>query len=71
MKVNVYFENTELGAYTCYVEEDIPLFALFGYGNTPEDAKKDMLEAYNEITKILQSKGEKPSELDLIYHYPV
>ena len=45
MKVNVYFENTEMGAYTCYVEEDIPLFALFGYGNTPEDAKKDMLEA--------------------------
>ena len=28
MKVNVYFENTELGAYTCYVEEDIPLFAF-------------------------------------------
>lgn len=71
MKVNVYFENTELGAYTCYVEEDIPRFALFGYGNTPEDAKKDMLEAYNEITKILQSKGEKPAELDFIFHYPV
>ena len=49
----------------------IPLFALFGYGNTPEDAKKDMLEAYNEITKILQSKGEKPAELDFIFHYPV
>ena len=30
-----------------------------------------MLEAYNEITKILQSKGEKPTELDFIFHYPV
>ncbi|MGM9812728.1 MAG: hypothetical protein ACI30V_07755 [Muribaculaceae bacterium] len=71
MKVNVYFENTEMGAYTYYVKEDIPLFALFGYGNTPEDAKKDMLEAYNEISKILQSKDEKPAELDFSFHYPV
>ena len=71
MKVNVYFENTKMGAYTCYVEEDIPLFALFGYGNTPEDAKKDMLEEYKEITEILQSKGDNPAELDFIVHSPV
>lgn len=28
MKVNVYFENTELGAYTCYVKK-IFLYLLY------------------------------------------
>ena len=71
MEANIYFETTEEGGCTCYMQEDIPGFALFGYGKTPQEAKKDMLKSYEEIKDTMLQRGETYAELDFIYHYDV
>lgn len=49
--------------------EDVPDFGLLGYGSTPQEAKNDMLQAYEEIKELLLSEGKKPLELEFVYHY--
>ena len=57
------------GYYCCFVEDDTPGFALAGYGDTAEEAKKDMMIAYAEIAEMLQEEGKKMPELEFIYKY--
>ncbi len=51
------------------MKEDIADFGLSGYGNTPQEAKSDMLQAYEEIKELLVAEGKKPLELKFVYHY--
>lgn len=69
MKANIVFEMAKDGGCSCYMLEDIPDFGLLGYGNTPQEAKADMLQAYEEIKDILKTEGKKIVELDFVYHY--
>lgn len=71
MKIDVIFEMAEDGGFSCYMSQDHPQVALSGYGDTPQQAKEDMLEAYNEINALRISKGEKPLDFDFVYHYDV
>lgn len=57
------------GGCSCYMVEDVPDFGLFGFGDSPAEAKADMLHAYEEIRDILVSEGKAPVELDFVYHY--
>ena len=57
------------GGFSCYMLENVPDFGLFGYGNTPREAKADMLKAYEEIKELLIAEGKKPTLLEFIYHY--
>ncbi len=69
MKVNIIFEMAKDGGFSCFMKEDIPDFGLLGYGNTPQEAKADMLSAYEEIKDVLIEEGKTPAELEFVYHY--
>lgn len=69
MKVNIIFEMAKDGGCSCFMKEELPDFALFGYGNSPQEAKEDMLKAYEEIKIMLIEEKKNPPELDFIYHY--
>lgn len=49
--------------------EEIPDFGLLGFGNTPQEAKADMLQAYQEIRELLLAEGKEPVQLEFVYHY--
>lgn len=69
MKVNIFMEMAKDGGCSCYMVEDMPDFALSGYGDTPQEAKADMLQAYEEIKQLLADEGKTPAELEFVYHY--
>jgi predicted RNase H-like HicB family nuclease len=59
--------------YSIYIEEDLPGVGLFGYGDSEEEAKKDLLVAVEEYKEMLQEKG-KPipdflNNLEITYRY--
>lgn len=69
MKVTVVFEMAKDGGCSCYTVEDIPGIGLTGYGNSPYEAKADMLQAYEEIKEMQRLDGEEPIDLQLEYVY--
>ena len=69
MKVNVILDMAKDGGYSCYMLEDLPDFGLSGYGDSPREAKADMLGAYEEIKELLTSEGKTIPELEFVYHY--
>lgn len=69
MKTNVIIETACDGSYSCYTKESFKEFALFGYGETAELAKKDMLESYDEIAQMMSEEGKEIPKLDFVYHY--
>lgn len=69
MKATVIMEKSKDGGYSCYVREELPGFGLSGFGETAEDAKKDMLETYNEMREIQMAEGKEWINLDFIYKY--
>lgn len=71
MKANIIFEMAKDGGCSCYMQEEIPDFGLLGFGNTPQEAKEDMLLAYQEIRELLEAEGKHPAELEFVYHYDV
>lgn len=69
MKVNVIFEMAKDGGCSCFMVDDVPGFGLLGYGSGPQEAKADMLGAYEEIRQLLIEQGKQPAELEFVYHY--
>ncbi len=57
------------GFYSCQVEESFQHFALFGYGETAQQAKDDLLESYAEISQMLKEEGKDVPELEFEWHY--
>ena len=69
MKANIVFEMAKDGGCSCYMLEEVPDFGLLGFGNTPQEAKADMLKAYEEINDLLVKEGKTPIKLEFVYHY--
>ena len=69
MKVTVIMEKATDGYYSCYVEDELDGFGLMGHGATTEEAKKDMLLAYDEIKEMFSQEGKDISELEFVYKY--
>ncbi len=69
MKANIVFEMAKDGGCSCYMLEELPDFGLLGFGNTPQEAKADMLKAYEEINDLLVKEGKTPIKLEFVYHY--
>ena len=67
MKVTVIMEKASDGYYSCFVEEDLPGFGLAGYGDTAEDAKADMLKAYEDIKEMKVAEGT--DDLQSFFNY--
>ena len=64
MVANMVFETAKDGGCACYMVEDVPDFALYGYGNNPREAKADMLKAYEEIKELL-AEARRAQSLNL------
>lgn len=71
MKVTTIMEKAKDGHYSCYVEDDLPGFGLSGFGDTAEAAKKDMMNAYQEIKKMQEEEGKEVPELEFVYKYDI
>jgi hypothetical protein len=71
MKANIVIEMASDGTFSCYMHEELPDFALFGYGNSANEAKEDMLNAYQEIKEMLEMEGKVTPNLEFIYHYDI
>lgn len=69
MKVNVIFEMAKDGGCSCYMADEVPGVGLTGYGNSPHEAKADLLQAYREINSLFVEQGREPVELEFVYHY--
>ena len=69
MKVTVVIEKNKTGLFSAFVEDDIPDFALNGQGFTVEEAKSELISAYNEIKELLLEEGKIVPKLDFEYKY--
>lgn len=68
MRATVIIEFTKDKEFYAYVKEDVG-FGLIGCGNTAEEAKQDLLLAYEEIKEINQEQGVKTPSLSFTYKY--
>ncbi|MEG1860989.1 MAG: pilus assembly protein HicB [Bacteroidaceae bacterium] len=68
-KVVVIMEKSSDGYFSCYVDEDLNGFGLAGYGDTAQQAREDMLTAYEEIKSMRCEEGKKTPSLTFEYKY--
>jgi len=70
MKATVVIEKAKDGTFSCYMEDaDRFDFALFGSGETAEEAKNDLLTAYGEIKEMNAEEGKETPELGFEWKY--
>lgn len=69
MEVVFIIEKSSDGFFSCYTEQDFDGFGLNGYGDTAEDAKKDLLSAYEEIKQMNAEEGIGTPEIEFIWKY--
>ena len=71
MKATVVIEKNKTGLFSAFVENDLPDFALNGQGYTVEEAKNELICAYNEIKELLAEEGKNASDLEFEYRYDI
>ena len=64
MKVTAIVELSKDGLFGIYISDELPGFGLNGTGNSVEEAKRDMLSAYEEIKEMFAYKYDLPSFFD-------
>ena len=69
MKANIIIEMASDGGFACYMQEEIPLISLTGYGDSAREAKEDLLQTYEDMKDILAEEGKEIPQLEFIYHY--
>ena len=69
MKVTVVIEKAQDGFFSCYLEEDRCDFGLNGHGETAEEAKKELLLAYEELKEMDRDEGKDTPELEFEFKY--
>ena len=71
MKVNVIIEQNTEGKYFTYIDNNDLDFGLNGYGETVDDAKKDILLAYDEMKELYAEENKSIPELEFEYRFDV
>ncbi len=69
MKVVFIIEKSSDGYFSCYSDQDFDGFGLLGYGDTAEDAKKDLMSAYEEIKQDRTEEGKETPEIEFVWKY--
>jgi len=69
MKVIALIERNNTGLYSVYLKDDSFSFGLNGQGKTVEEAKMEMLEAYEELKTMYFEEGKSVPSLEFIYKY--
>jgi len=67
-KVTAVIERAADGTYSIYTDHKFDGFALFGYGDTPEEAKMDFLTSYEEMKVDFP---ELPEQLNVTFKYDI
>lgn len=57
--------------FSCFMVEELPDFALAGYGNTAKQAIEDMYVAQKEIKELLQEEGKLMPELEFVFQFDI
>ena len=68
MKVTAIVELSKDGLFGIYISDELPGFGLNGTGNSVEEAKRDMLSAYEEIKEMFAEQGKEIPELTFSYN---
>ena len=71
MIVKVVIEKNKTGLFSAYVEDDLQYFALNGQGFTVEEAKSELICAYNEIKEMIVEEGKALPDLEFEYSYDI
>lgn len=71
MKVNVIIEQNIEGKYFVYIDNENLDFTINGYGNTVEEAKNDMMLAYDEIKELFIDEGKALPDIEFEYKFDV
>ena len=69
MKATVIMEIGSDGLYSCYMVDEVPDFGLVGAGDSANEAKEDLLCAYEEIKEILIEDGKEFPNLEFEWKY--
>ena len=69
MKVTAIIERSSDGFYSIYTKEETGKFGLYGYGDTPEEAKEDFFVAIEEMKE--EPDSEILNDLDVTFVYDV
>lgn len=69
MKVTVIIERNYSGFYSVYMKDNRFSFGLNGQGETVEEAKKEMLIAYEELKEIYTEECKNIPTLEFEYKY--
>lgn len=67
MKVTAVIERSIEGFYSIYTKEETGKFGLFGYGDTPEEAKKDFYDSIEEMKEEPGSEILNDIEVSFVY----
>lgn len=57
--------------FSCFMVEELPDFALAGYGNTAKQAIEDMCVAQKEIKELLEEEGKQMPELEFVFRFDI
>lgn len=57
--------------FSCFMVEELPDFALAGYGNTARQAIEDMYVAQKEIKELLEEEGKQMPELEFVFRFDI
>lgn len=57
--------------FSCFMVEELPDFALAGYGNTAKQAIEDMYVAQKEIKELLEEEGKQMPELEFVFQFDI
>lgn len=68
-QVTVIIEKASDGGFCCYMKDDVGKFGLCGFGATANEAKEDLLEAYEETKEIGKERGMDIPELSFVFKY--
>jgi hypothetical protein len=57
--------------FSCFMVDELPDFALAGYGNTARQAIEDMYVAQKEIKELLEEEGKQMPELEFVFRFDI
>ena len=57
--------------FSCFMVDELPDFALAGYGNTAKQAIEDMHVAQKEIKELLEEEGKQMPELEFVFRFDI
>lgn len=69
MNITVIIEKGSDGYYSCYSVEELPHFALSGFGDTVAEAKEDFYACYEDMKELEAEAGRTAPDLHFTFKY--